>query len=260
MAKLLLASTKPVSDTSGDSSPQHLKNIYKLLKKQKKPWCNPQKTFRFGIAGLIFVAVCYNRVSIGWLKPALSEELEATWGWTGESLELFICDFSLHCSVVWRLVAVVCADVILNTWALEEKSPQTVFSQAFSIVLPFRTMVIIDKLQCSLCSPFRFEFCEPSFVTGNCLEISPDCTQYDRVYCGAGVQKEHEDYMKNLLKVGGILVMPLEEKVECLSTHPSHSVALNSDLGLLNSSALGASWRNQFSLWVETQLCMLLRV
>ncbi|XP_056363103.1 protein-L-isoaspartate O-methyltransferase domain-containing protein 2 isoform X1 [Oenanthe melanoleuca] len=59
----------------------------------------------------------------------------------------------------------------------------------------------------------RFEFCEPSFVIGNCLEISPDCTQYDRVYCGAGVQKEHEDYMKSLLKVGGILVMPLEEKL-----------------------------------------------
>ncbi|XP_007952832.1 protein-L-isoaspartate O-methyltransferase domain-containing protein 2 [Orycteropus afer afer] len=58
----------------------------------------------------------------------------------------------------------------------------------------------------------RFEFCEPSFVIGNCLEISPDCSQYDRVYCGAGVQKEHEDYMKNLLKIGGILVMPLEEK------------------------------------------------
>lgn len=61
--------------------------------------------------------------------------------------------------------------------------------------------------------PSRFDFCEPSFVTGNCLEISPDCSQYDRVYCGAGVQKEHEDYMKRLLKVGGILVMPLEEKV-----------------------------------------------
>lgn len=59
----------------------------------------------------------------------------------------------------------------------------------------------------------RFEFCEPSFVVGNCLEIPPESRQYDRVYCGAGVQKEHEDYMKNLLKVGGILVMPLEEKV-----------------------------------------------
>ncbi|XP_011372419.1 protein-L-isoaspartate O-methyltransferase domain-containing protein 2 isoform X1 [Pteropus medius] len=59
----------------------------------------------------------------------------------------------------------------------------------------------------------KFDFCEPSFVPGNCLEISPGCSQYDRVYCGAGVQKQHEDYMKSLLKVGGILVMPLEEKV-----------------------------------------------
>lgn len=59
----------------------------------------------------------------------------------------------------------------------------------------------------------RFEFCEPSFVVGNCLEIPAESRQYDRVYCGAGVQKDHEDYMKNLLKLGGILVMPLEEKV-----------------------------------------------
>jgi len=48
---------------------------------------------------------------------------------------------------------------------------------------------------------------------GNCLEIAPESRQYDRVYCGAGVQREHEDYMKKLLKVGGILVLPLEEKV-----------------------------------------------
>nr|XP_020472923.1 protein-L-isoaspartate O-methyltransferase domain-containing protein 2-like [Monopterus albus] len=59
----------------------------------------------------------------------------------------------------------------------------------------------------------KFEFCEPTFVVGNCLDIPPESRQYDRVYCGAGVQKEHEDYMKNLLKMGGILVMPLEEKL-----------------------------------------------
>lgn len=59
----------------------------------------------------------------------------------------------------------------------------------------------------------KFEFCEPTFVVGNCLEIPPECRQYDRVYCGAGVQKEYENYMKNLLKVGGILVLPLEEKL-----------------------------------------------
>lgn len=50
-------------------------------------------------------------------------------------------------------------------------------------------------------------------MVGNCLEIPPESRQYDRVYCGAGVQKEYENYMKNLLKVGGILVLPLEEKV-----------------------------------------------
>ncbi|MBN3278252.1 PCMD1 protein, partial [Polyodon spathula] len=59
----------------------------------------------------------------------------------------------------------------------------------------------------------KFEFCEPSFVVGNCLEISSDCHQYDRIYCGAGVQKDHENYMKILLKVGGILVMPIEDQV-----------------------------------------------
>eukprot|EP00062_Callorhinchus_milii_P019427 gi/632973965/ref/XP_007903409.1/ PREDICTED: protein-L-isoaspartate O-methyltransferase domain-containing protein 2 isoform X2 [Callorhinchus milii] len=59
----------------------------------------------------------------------------------------------------------------------------------------------------------KFEFCEPSFVVGNCLEIASDSRQYDRVYCGAGVQKDHEEYMRNLIKVGGILVMPLEEKL-----------------------------------------------
>ncbi|XP_018415298.1 PREDICTED: protein-L-isoaspartate O-methyltransferase domain-containing protein 2 [Nanorana parkeri] len=68
----------------------------------------------------------------------------------------------------------------------------------------------------------RFELCEPSFVAGNCLDISLEASAYDRVYCGAGVQKEHEDYMKNLLKVGGILVMPLEEKLTKITrTGPS---------------------------------------
>ncbi|XP_062848067.1 protein-L-isoaspartate O-methyltransferase domain-containing protein 1 [Trichomycterus rosablanca] len=59
----------------------------------------------------------------------------------------------------------------------------------------------------------KFEFCEPHFVVGNCLEISSDCHQYDRIYCGAGVQKDHENYMKVMLKVGGILVMPIEDKL-----------------------------------------------
>ncbi|CAB1317358.1 unnamed protein product [Coregonus sp. 'balchen'] len=58
-----------------------------------------------------------------------------------------------------------------------------------------------------------FEFCEPVFMVGNCLEISSDSHQYDRIYCGAGVQKDHENYMKIQLKVGGILVMPIEDQL-----------------------------------------------
>uniref|UniRef100_A0A452ST87 Protein-L-isoaspartate O-methyltransferase domain-containing protein 1 n=1 Tax=Ursus americanus TaxID=9643 RepID=A0A452ST87_URSAM len=57
------------------------------------------------------------------------------------------------------------------------------------------------------------EFCEPAFVVGNCLQIASDSHQYDRIYCGAGVQKDHENYMKILLKVGGILVMPIEDQL-----------------------------------------------
>lgn len=57
-----------------------------------------------------------------------------------------------------------------------------------------------------------FEFCEPQFVCGNCL-LLPSGYAYDRVYCGAACPSEHENYMKNLLKVGGILVMPLEDQL-----------------------------------------------
>ncbi|KAI5945407.1 Protein-L-isoaspartate O-methyltransferase domain-containing protein 1 [Manis javanica] len=59
----------------------------------------------------------------------------------------------------------------------------------------------------------KFDFCEPAFVVGNCLQIASDSHQYDRIYCGAEVQKDHENYMKILLKVGGILVMPIEDQL-----------------------------------------------
>lgn len=58
-----------------------------------------------------------------------------------------------------------------------------------------------------------FEFCEPYFVNGNCLQLPTDVMLYDRVYCGAACPPEHENYVKNLLKVGGILVMPLNDQL-----------------------------------------------
>lgn len=58
-----------------------------------------------------------------------------------------------------------------------------------------------------------FDYCEPSFQTGNCLQLNSGCRLYDRVYCGAACPPEHENYMKNLISVGGILVMPLNDQV-----------------------------------------------
>ncbi|CAH1773376.1 unnamed protein product [Owenia fusiformis] len=64
------------------------------------------------------------------------------------------------------------------------------------------------------CQSFdEFEFCEPSFVCGNCLLLASDCPLYDRVYCGAACPPEHENYMKNLIKVNGVLVMPLNDQL-----------------------------------------------
>ncbi|XP_039292370.1 protein-L-isoaspartate O-methyltransferase domain-containing protein 2 [Nilaparvata lugens] len=53
-----------------------------------------------------------------------------------------------------------------------------------------------------------FDFCEPKFVIGNGLCLPSGCRQYDRVYCGAACPEGHEPYMRQLIKIGGILVMP----------------------------------------------------
>ena len=59
--------------------------------------------------------------------------------------------------------------------------------------------------------PMRF--CDPYFVQGNGLLLSPANRQYDRIYCGAAVPQEHSHLLKNLLNMGGILVMPTEHQV-----------------------------------------------
>ncbi|XP_063228047.1 protein-L-isoaspartate O-methyltransferase domain-containing protein 1-like [Bacillus rossius redtenbacheri] len=59
----------------------------------------------------------------------------------------------------------------------------------------------------------EYEFCEPKFMKGNCLCINTDVHRYDRVYCGASCPENHEGYMKNLIKVGGVLVMPLNDQL-----------------------------------------------
>lgn len=58
-----------------------------------------------------------------------------------------------------------------------------------------------------------FSFSDPQFVQGNCLSLPPDIRMYDRVYCGASCPETHENYMKGLIKEGGVLVMPLNDQL-----------------------------------------------
>lgn len=61
----------------------------------------------------------------------------------------------------------------------------------------------------------EFDFCEPMFIQGNCLSIIPG-RQYDRVYCGAACPESHETFIKQFVRVGGILVMPYKDQLLCL--------------------------------------------
>lgn len=61
---------------------------------------------------------------------------------------------------------------------------------------------------------FGMEFCEPIFVVGDGFCMNPCYRQYDRVYCGAAVDTQYEDYIKSLVKVGGILVMPFQDTLQ----------------------------------------------
>ena len=62
------------------------------------------------------------------------------------------------------------------------------------------------------------EFCEPLFVVGNGLLLSPGNILYDRIYCGAACPPEHAQLMKNMLNIGGILVMPHDNQVDIITS------------------------------------------
>ncbi|CAH0394248.1 unnamed protein product [Bemisia tabaci] len=55
-----------------------------------------------------------------------------------------------------------------------------------------------------------FDFCEPVFVKGNSLNLKIT-RQYDRVYCGAECPKKYQPFINDFIKVGGVLVMPIED-------------------------------------------------
>ncbi|XP_034934797.1 protein-L-isoaspartate O-methyltransferase domain-containing protein 1-like isoform X2 [Chelonus insularis] len=53
----------------------------------------------------------------------------------------------------------------------------------------------------------QFDFCEPIFIHGNFFKVLPN-RRYDRVYCGAECPESYEIFIKQFVKVGGILIMP----------------------------------------------------
>ncbi|XP_076291369.1 protein-L-isoaspartate O-methyltransferase domain-containing protein 1 [Lasioglossum baleicum] len=55
----------------------------------------------------------------------------------------------------------------------------------------------------------EFDFCEPRFIQGNCLNVVQD-RQYDRVYCGAECPETNHAFIKQFVCIGGILVMPAQ--------------------------------------------------
>lgn len=59
----------------------------------------------------------------------------------------------------------------------------------------------------------ELEFCEPKFFCGNGLCITNPRRVYDRIYCGAQVPVDYNNYFQQLLRVGGILVMPFRDKL-----------------------------------------------
>lgn len=59
----------------------------------------------------------------------------------------------------------------------------------------------------------HFDFCMPKFVNGNFLNLilNHDTRLYDRIYVGTGVTSDHYDFLKSLLNINGVMVMPLED-------------------------------------------------
>lgn len=60
------------------------------------------------------------------------------------------------------------------------------------------------------------ELCEPQFVVGNCLNLAPENRLYDRVYCGASCPPEQRETIQNMIKVNGILVIPVGDQVNMM--------------------------------------------
>ena len=76
----------------------------------------------------------------------------------------------------------------------------------------------------------EYEFCIPQFKKGNCLALVSTERRYDRIYCGAGCPEMYNDYIRQLVEVGGILVMPMNDQLLQIRRIDENSFAANSVL------------------------------
>jgi protein-L-isoaspartate O-methyltransferase len=73
-----------------------------------------------------------------------------------------------------------------------------------------------------------------SFVHGNCFLIDwSEQPKYDRIYVGAGCPEPHKEFFYNLLAVGGILVLPINETGQLVKVRRlSECVFSTDDVGM----------------------------
>lgn len=73
----------------------------------------------------------------------------------------------------------------------------------------------------------EYDFCVPQFALGNCLSLASTDRRYDRIYCGAACPEVYNNYIKQLVEVGGILVMPVNDELLQIRRNDENSWTIN---------------------------------
>lgn len=82
----------------------------------------------------------------------------------------------------------------------------------------------------------EYDFCVPQFEHGNCLSLATTDRRYDRIYCGAACPEVYNSYIKQLVDIGGILVMPVNDELLQIRRTDKNSWSVNRVLPVSFSS------------------------
>ncbi|KAI9555232.1 hypothetical protein GHT06_017747 [Daphnia sinensis] len=84
----------------------------------------------------------------------------------------------------------------------------------------------------------EYDFCIPQFEQGNCLSLAATDRRYDRIYCGAACPEVYNNYIKQLVDIGGILVMPVNDELLQIRRTDENSWSVNRVLPVSFSSLI----------------------